>query len=137
MRKSLTFKLLCLLIFIYSSGVVMADDFDRFCNPPTEMTSQLVCGLAREQRVSPLKAGIAMTMASLQMTGTFCNFSFNQNFLERRMKVENDYEIAKVVKHLISVYRGKPPPGFNGDQKVFCKMQHESFGPRSTAKIFL
>ena len=103
MRKSLIFKLLCLLIFIYSSGVVKADDFDKFCNPPTEMTSQLVCGLAREQRVSPIKAGIAMTMASLQMTGTFCNFSFNQNFLESRMKVESDYEIAKVVKHLISI----------------------------------
>ena len=137
MRKNLTFKLLSVLIFILSIEIVKADDFDKFCNPPTETTSKLVCGLAREQRVSPIKAGIAMSMASIQMTGTFCNFSFTQNFLDSRIKVESDYEIAKVVKHLISIYRDKPPPGFNGDPKVFCKMQHETFGPRSTAKIFL
>ena len=102
----------------------------------TDQSTELVCAVSNKLNVNPIKVGFAMVFASVEMTGTYCNFSFSQKFLESRIKVETDQEVAKVVAFLISSYEGKPPPGFNGDRKVFCNLQWQTFGPRSKEKFF-
>lgn len=129
--------LLFTLLVVLPTRVLSANsEFERFCNPPSEPTSQTVCALSKELNVSPLKTGTGMLLASLQITGTYCNFSFTKKFIDMRLKFEADLEIAKVVRHLIASYRDKSPPGYNGDPRVFCKMQYETFGSRSKEKIF-
>jgi len=124
------------LSLIFSSPVFASEDYKKFCTNTKDTTTALVCKVSKNLGVSPMKVGGAMVIASIQMTGTYCNFSFTNSFLESRMRLESDQEVASVVRHLITMYKDKPPPGFNGDKKVFCKMQYETLNAQSNSKIF-
>jgi len=125
------------VVFLPSTLGATPPNWAEYCQPtPRDQGTQLVCALSKSTDVSPIKVGSAMALASIQMTGTFCNFRYSQKTAIALMKVEADPEVSKVMKFLISSYRGKPPPGFSGDEKVFCKLQYELFGPGSAEKLF-
>jgi len=135
MHKAL--KASCISASLIFSPLTVAGDYEKYC--PENLSDPgtlVVCSVAREINVPPLKVGAAMVLASLQMTGTYCDFKFTRKFLNGRMAAENDLEVKGAVHYLIGRYRDKPPPGYNGDKRVFCKMQYESFGPRSDSPIF-
>jgi len=124
------------LPLFFSSSAIASEEYKKFCTNPKDATTILVCAVSKNLGVSPMKVGGAMVIASIQMTGTYCNFSFTNKFLETRMRLESDQETASVVRHFITMYKDKPPPGFNGDKKVFCKMQYETLNSQSSSKIF-
>jgi len=112
-------------------------DYSKYClGQDHSQSTQLVCALSRKLEIPPTKIGLAMVFASIQMTGTYCKLNFTRAFLDARIKAETDPEIAKASRFLIELYKEKPPPGYNGDDKVFCKIQRETFGPDSQAKFF-
>lgn len=127
-----------LFIFLFFSlRIVHAQsEYQKYCTSPQEESTQLVCALSKNLGVPPLKVVMAMTFAAIDMTGTYCNFSFTKTFIDARMKLYSDNETMKVVTHLVTAYKNKPPPGFTGDKLVFCHMQYETFGPRSDSPFF-
>ncbi len=128
--------LLCVFVLTQHNALATPADYDRVCNSRLDPTTEMVCNLALTLDASPLKVGAGMVMANIQMTGTYCNFNFSRRFLDARLKFETDQENARIVRFLINQYRGKPPPGFNGDPKVFCKITYDTFGPRSRERFF-
>ena len=134
MREAIIFvvTIFCFL----AAKPISASDSSKLCANPSDPSTILVCNLSREFGISPLKVGTGMVLASVQMTGTFCQFNFSRKFLDWRIKTETDQDIAAVVRHLVTFYRDKSPPGFNGDKKVFCTMQYQTFGPRSNERLF-
>jgi hypothetical protein len=122
--------------FTHSASARESVEYKKFCSKITDPSTELVCAVSNKLNVDPLKVGLAMVFASVEMTGTFCNFRFSQKFLESRINVETDQEVARVVAFLIGAYERKPPPGFNGDRNVFCNLQWQTFGPRSKERFF-
>ena len=102
-------------------------DYETFCLKRDNPSDKIVCNLSDKLKISPTKVGVGMMLASLEMTGTFCDFDFSDNFLDYRIQQENDIEVRKVVEFLIAFYSNKSPPGFNGDKKVFCKLQYSTY----------
>ena len=132
----LNIKYLIYTLFLISSSVYADSNYDKYCLTPEDPSVAMICKISKNLNVPVEKTGAAMMFASVDMIGTYCNFSFNKKYLDAKMKIEKDQDIVKATRFLISSYRGKPPPGFNGDRKVFCKMEYEMFGPHSNEKFF-
>ncbi len=131
--------LFCTLYLANSSWAVSVketDEYKKYCSKINDQTTELVCAVSNQLNINPIKISLAMVLASVEMTGTYCNFNFSRKFLDLRIKIETDLEISKAIIFLISTYRGKPPPGFKGDRKVFCNLQWQTFGPRSKENFY-
>ena len=129
-------KYLLITLSLFSSCAFAQSDYNKYCNSPKDQSTQMICSLSRQLGVSPLKVGAGLVFASIEMSGVYCNFGFSRKFLDSRIKLESDLDVTKVVKYLITAYSGKPPPGYTGDDRVFCKMQYETFGPYSKEQFF-
>jgi hypothetical protein len=136
MRRKIVKKFLLFTLALLSFGTFGQSDYSRYCTSPKDLNTQMVCALSKQLDTSPVKVGMAMVFASIEIGGTYCDFGFSRKFLDTRIKVLSDLEVDKVVKFLVSSYSGKPPPGYTGDDKHFCKMQYETFGPRSQEKFY-
>lgn len=125
---------LCFTTTVHAQSV--DEEFNKFCNPPKDTTSVIVCTVARDLKSSPLKVGVAMTLAGLDMAGKFCNFNINQKHIDGRSMIFKDLEIKRLTNILTEKYRNKPLPGYYEDPKGFCEVQYKMFGPQSKEKIF-
>lgn len=123
MNKKIIFFVFTLLTLSWCE-IIAASEFDAICLDKKNPVDKMVCDLSDKLHVPPEKIGIGMVLASAEITGTYCDFEFTEKFLEIRLDKENDLDVKKVVKFLISFYKDKPPPNFNGDKKVFCKMEY-------------
>jgi hypothetical protein len=133
-------KIVILILFSCSFGLKQGkakdQDFERFCKPPNEPTSQVVCGLAVTLNVPVMQAGVGSMIASIYMTGNYCNFRFSKSFADFQSRYKNNSQVQKVIDHLKKIYEGKLPPGHNGDTKFFCTTNYEMLGPSSTSRMF-
>ena len=124
-------------LFCFSPLVVNAQsEFQKYCHSPTDQSTKFICNLSQDLGIPPLKVTAAMVFASVEMTGAYCNFSFTRKFIETRINLYNDNEIARAATYLITMYNNKPPPGFTGNKSVYCHTQYETFGPRSTEDFY-
>ena len=125
-----------ILFSLLENQALAESSYDKFCRIPEDGNIAMLCKISKSINVPVDKVGIGLIFASVDMIGTYCDFSLSRKYLYSRMKVGSDPEIDKSIGFLMIPYRGKPPPGFKGDKKVFCKVEYDMLGPSSKEKFF-
>ena len=126
----LNFFLFLFLFSFYSS--LFANDLNKFCNPPKDRPSEIVCDYAIVHRSSFVETASAMFFAMMESTSNFCGNPLPKKYFNAIEIARSKYpRINKIKQDLLKRSEKLEPPESVGRKQGFCmeqmKLIYETF----------
>lgn len=110
---------------------------NEICKNPKHEIDIMICEISKRINVDPIIVASSMTFASIELTANYCDFELSRNYFDATLPLlDNQAKKAKALFIDMYLQNDLPPPGYYGNDKMYCKFNYDLLGPKSKEKFF-